>query len=1221
MHKILGIDLGVASIGWALIRETSENESDNQIIDAGVRLVPLNTDEVKEFGKGGNVPTNVARRTARGMRRNLQRYRLRRSLLIKSLERLGLLPDEGLLGTLPPSELFNLRAKALREPVTRAELGRILLHLNLRRGYKSSRKEQDVDKDGKKQSDYLKEISSREQELIEKQQTIGERFAAGLRNNPSYRVRQQVFNRDTYQEEFDRIWDGQSAYHPEIMTDENRRLLRDKIIYRQRPLRSQKGLVGECVLESNHAVNKEGHTLLLPNGLPRIVRPKCAPKSSPLAQECKIWESLHNLRILDERGAPYLLTQTQKQQVFNVLQDRTKNLRVTELFKLLGLTSSKKFTVDALIKEKGLECNSTRARLLEAFNSLNISRRDLLTFDPAIEEAERVNLQTGEKIRILQICTDFDRQPLYQLWHLLYATEDENDLVQLLQKRYQFTSEQAAELAKIDFTSAGFSNKSSRAMRRLLPHYREGADYTDACKLAGYNHSNSLTKAENESRTLLDKLDVLPKNSLRNPVVEKVLNQMIHLVNAVIARYGRPAEIRVELARELKQAASERQKADKRNRDREKENKRVRALVAEHLHIQPESVTKTQIEKWKLWEEIGGISLYTGKPIERRPLLLGEGIDTEHIIPRVRQFDDSFENKTICETWFNEKKSNYTARDFMEGGYVEGLQDFETYLRRIKDLLDSGSISKAKYNRLMMSANEIPEDFLARQLRETQYIARKAVELLRDVCHQVHSTSGGVTDFLRHQWGWDETIQDLRLPQFREAGLTEFKKIKKGQQNKEIIPGWTKRLDHRHHALDALVVACTRQAHIKRINDLNQSLEGKFGHERRDALLATGRDKYLAGPAPFTHAQVCTALEAVLVSYKQSAKVATRSKNKPKGAREEQVTLTPRGALHKETIYGRIRRYSEKKVLLNARFDVKLIAEIAHPHQRELVEARLAEYGGDARKAFKDLDKNPILYGKNGQKRLTRVTVWERWYVAREPISENTSKNKVEYITDGSVKRVVKARLDAARGDSKQAFKNLGNDPVIVSGRPVRSVRTLNPAEQMIQLPRGYAKSEGNHHIAIYRDTEGKKHEHVVSFWDAFQRRRLGLPAVITDVATTLDFIEQYPGDLSDLNLPENREWQFVTSLAINEMFVFGLDPKEVDFLDTKNRQLISKNLFRVRKLSAGNYWFLHHLESQILEDNTSKALGRAKFASVASMEGAIKIKVDRLGIIYKTGE
>jgi CRISPR-associated endonuclease Csn1 len=1217
MKITFGFDIGVASIGWAAIGEKEEG-NDRVILDCGVRIVPLATDEVDEFRKGGSVPTNVARRQARGARRGLQRFRLRRSALIRALDQLGMKPDDRLYRHLPPAELFSLRDRAIQETLSLPEIGRIFLHLNLRRGFRSSRKTET----DKKESEYKEEIKQREAELAQQQQTIGQRFAAGLKNDPNYRVRQQIFNRSSYLDEFDQIWKFQSAAHPEVMTESARKRLRDKIIYMQRPLKSAKGLVGECTLEWNYALDKQtSQPILMDNGRNKIVRPKCAPKSSPLAQECNLWESIHNIRITDERGNNYPLTDEHKRQIFEILQQEEKGLSASRLLKDILKISTRAYSVDNLMDTKGLEGNKTRAKILTIFKKTGVNRPDLLQFDPAVETVEWDNPADGARISRLQLRGDFDQQPLYKLWHLIYATQEESDLIRILQERYQFTTEQAKELAALDFTAAGYARKSHRAMRRLLPHYRKGLDYTRACEAAGYNHSNSITKAENMGRDLLTKLDVIPKNSLRNPVVEKILNQLVHVVNELLTVYGNPDEICVELARELRQSASERQEVTKQNYQRERDHKQYRNRIAELLDINTASVTKSQIEKWKLGLETDWQSLYTGKRIDMATFLLGEQVDVEHIIPRVRRFDDSFGNKTICESRINQEKGDMTAHDFMKAQRSAGIQPYEDYLRMVKSLLDDRKISKSKFRNLMMTAEDVAadKDFLARQLRETQYITSTARTMLMEVTRTVRTTSGSITDFLRHAWGWDEIIHNSRLDQFRQIGATKEILIKNGTKTKEVIKDWNKRKDHRHHALDALVTACTTQAHVQRLNNLNQALEGREGVERRNELRqAGGRDKYLAGPVPFRKSTVLEAMENVLVSYKQSNKVATRSRNNPKGSKKgKQVTLTPRGALHKETIYGKIKRYAEKPTPLNSKFKPEWIEKIAHDHQRLLVQARLDEFEGDVKKAFKDLEKHPVLYGKNGNKKLKAVTLWEEWYVAREAIGTTTSPKKVSLIVDGAVKKNVQSRLNDAEGDIKKAFSNTTTEPIFAHKTPVRSARILNPAEQMIRLPRGYAKSDGNHHIAIYRDVDGKKYEHVVSYWDAFNRIRVGLPAIIKDVAKSYEYIEQYGEEIPDnLVLPVNPNWQFVVSLAINDMFIFDINESDIDFLAHNNRKFISKNLFRVRKLTSGGYWFLHHLETELLEDLDSKKINRCKQCSVSSLAGAVKVKVDRTGKI-----
>lgn len=194
--------------------------------------------------------------------------------------------------------------------------------------------------------------------------------------------------------------------------------------------------------------------------------------------------------------------------------------------------------------------------------------------------------------------------------------------------------------------------------------------YSDAMCYAGYDHSKSLTKEDNLQRKLLDFLKPIPKNSLRQPIVEKILNQMVNLVNAVIEKYGKPDEIRVELARELKQSKEERNDADKAMSKRQREND----AIAERLEEYGLRATRNNIIKWRLYEEIdnedkklNAFCVYCGQPISLTEALRGNDVDIEHIIPKSKLFDDSQSNKTLAHRHCNKNKNDLTAYDFMKG--------------------------------------------------------------------------------------------------------------------------------------------------------------------------------------------------------------------------------------------------------------------------------------------------------------------------------------------------------------------------------------------------------------------------------------------------------------------------------------------------------------------------------------------------------------------------
>ncbi|HPD27375.1 MAG TPA: hypothetical protein PK673_03260, partial [Paludibacteraceae bacterium] len=137
MKKILGLDLGTTSIGWALVNEAENNEEKSSIIKLGVRVNPLTVDEQQNFEKGKSITTNADRTLKRSMRRNLQRYKLRRENLIEILKENGFITDETILsenGNDTTFETYRLRAKAAIEEISLEELARVLLMINKKRG-------------------------------------------------------------------------------------------------------------------------------------------------------------------------------------------------------------------------------------------------------------------------------------------------------------------------------------------------------------------------------------------------------------------------------------------------------------------------------------------------------------------------------------------------------------------------------------------------------------------------------------------------------------------------------------------------------------------------------------------------------------------------------------------------------------------------------------------------------------------------------------------------------------------------------------------------------------------------------------------------------------------------------------------------------------------------------------------------------------------------------
>ena len=1143
MKTILGLDLGSGSIGWAVVRE---DENTRSIERLGSRIVPLSTDDATQFTTGKAITKNSERTAMRTQRKGYDRYGLRRRLLTDYLHRLGMAPDERLI-KLPQVELWGLRAKAVHEKIELPELGRVLYHLNQKRGYKSGK----ADFQDKKSSEYLAAVSGRYKEIQERGITIGEKFYAELQANPDYRCKDQVFPRAAYVEEFDRIMACQRQFHA-ILTDEHIAHLRDYIIYYQRPLKSCKHLVGDCTLASVRYVR--------PDGTVAVKGVKVAPRTSPLFQVCKIEQSLNNLELRNKRNERFEMTAMQHQALFDFMNQHEK-LKLSDLQKILGISKSDGWWGGKAIGT-GLQGNTTYTAVAKALKG---GYSHLLRFDLKVKTEEFADPDSGEVVERKIIDESFEQEPFYRLWHTLYSIDDMEVLDRILQEKFGIDDAGVRhDLCALDFVKAGYSNLSSAAMRRILPYLQMGYGYAEACFMAGYNHSNSLTKDENLARELKDKLAPIAKGDLRQPVVEKILNQMINLVNALMQEYGRFDEIRVELARELKQSREEREKADKNNRERESHNKFYAEKISE-MNLSP---TRSRVQKYRMYEESQHLCMYCGQPVNLTAFLQGYDTEVEHIIPRSLYFDDSFANKVCSCRKCNQEKGNRTAYDYMAS---QGEGTLAIYLERIKKMYEEHKISKQKYSYLMMRQRDIPQDFLNRQMRESQYMARKALDILRSVCRSVYATGGGVTAYLRHIWGWDLVLHDLNIDRYRAGGLTEIREV--NHVDTECIKDWSKRLDHRHHAVDALAIACTRQGYIQRLNTLSA-----LSDEEGDAYMSL--DRYMQEQPHFSYAEVRAAVEKILISFKAGKRVATQGKRYiHRGGKRilvQQGIVVPRGALSEQSVYGVIRRY----------------------------------------------EKN-----KKGETSLRQE------YVIKYPVTAIDEKT-LPYVIDGGIREILRRRLEACGGNARQAY---AEPLYTAAGKRINTVRCFTGLSAVVPVkydgdrPVGFVKPGNNHHIAIYTDRDGKLHEHVVTFWHAVERKKFGLPVVIEHPDAVWDSVTDAMPESFLSQLPD-VSWKFEFSMQQNEMFILGMpDDLYADAMENGDYALLGKYLYRVQKLGTGAYVFRFHIETASDDryvDETGKKTFNLKLSQkmnrvrwIASLDALRKVnphkvKIDLLGRI-----
>lgn len=615
--------------------------------------------------------------------------------------------------------------------------------------------------------------------------------------------------------------------------------------------------------------------------------------------------------------------------------------------------------------------------------------------------------------------------------------------------------------------------------------------------------------------------------------------------------------------------------------------------------------------------------------------LFSKEFDIEHIIPQSRLFDDSFSNKTLELSSINRDKGNDPAYDYVSRKY--GAEGLDEYKKRIDILYQQGIIKKAKYTKLMMSFSEIPEDFINRDLNDTQYIAKKAKEMLEELVKDVVSTTGSITDRLREDWQLVDVMQELNWDKYDKLGLTEIIENREGHKIKRITD-WTKRNDHRHHAMDALTVAFTKRSLIQYLNTLNarsdknsEIYEIETKYLKRDTK---GKLRFIP-PMPLSifRAEAKKQLENILISIKAKNKVVTVNVNKTKksGGVNKKKQLTPRGQLHNETIYGSIQCPNVREEKVGGGFDEAQIAKVASKRYREALLARLAAFGNDTKKAFTGknaLTKNPIYLGERQMECVpekVKIVDVETIYTIRKEISPDL---KLDKVIDSGIQAILKVRLDEYGGDAKRAFSNLGENPIWLNkdkGISIKrvTIRGINNANSLHdkkdkdgnlilgkngkKQPVDFINTGNNHHVAIYKDNEGNLQEVVVSFYEATMRANQKLQIV-------------------DKTYKQSEGWCFLFTMKQNEYFVFpnpntGFDPHGIDLKDPDKYAEISPNLFRVQKIATKNYFFRHHLETSVEEKRELKGITYKPQLGLAAVNNIVKVRINHVGQIVDVGE
>ncbi len=455
----------------------------------------------------------------------------------------------------------------------------------------------------------------------------------------------------------------------------------------------------------------------------------------------------------------------------------------------------------------------------------------------------------------------------HKIWHTLHFADDPEWLATYAKNRWGLGAEQVKKLLKISL-EPGYGSLSHKAMTKIIPYLDAGQVYSDAAKSAGYHHSRISKYPTGASH--------LPEpEKLRNPLVQQAMYELRRVVNAILETYGKPDRIRVELARDLKLPKKLRQQITKDIKATGEKADRIREELREELGFS--SPSREDVQKYILWEECKKVCPYTGREISLPGLYSGD-FEIEHILPYSRSGNNSMANKTICWEPENRAKGERTPYE----AYSHDDERYQAILARVKKAMP---LKHRKFTQ-----KELEGEFVNRQLVDTAYFSREAKAYLESICDNVEASPGRATARLRGFWGLHKIL------------------------SKEIDV--KNRDDHRHHAVDALVVACTTRSHVHRL-----SLYNEYHRE-------ANREKF---PKPWDtfYEDSMSSINAILVSH--------RIKNRP------------RGKLHEETNYGEITLPNGNKSFVMRKsleaLKPHMIGHIVDRGVQRAVEDRLAEFG------------------------------------------------------------------------------------------------------------------------------------------------------------------------------------------------------------------------------------------------------------------------------------
>lgn len=1247
------------------------------------------------------------------------------------------------------------------------------------------------------ENDYDLLVTALDNKITDSGKTVGAYFFDELVSNKNYKIRQQIVKRIRYQEELKAIWTKQAEFHPElndktklfgisaalyptqtkaeksklkeILSNDLYYVIANDIIYYQRELKSQKGLISGCQFEKIE-IHKNGEKIK--------VGVKVAPRSSPDFQEFRIWQTIHNIKIYEREqvvdGRSRIdIDVTQEYLGKNESGFKTKE-KLFELFDSTGEIDGKKIfkTINDFYT----------LRLSDKTHKINLFYKEGVTVKGnEIKEVfrkafKKVNY-TEEGNRIL-----FDSKQLNNLWHIFYsisssdAEKSQKGIETALRNpklAFNLSEEAIKNLISIPESSKQYASLSSKAIKKLLPIMRcgkywkwenisleyqtkienlikKGWDKVDkatgevvgveypfthveqvqglATWMAAYviydRHSERSISEKYTSYDQIDVMKLVPNNSLRNPLVEQIVRETLFVVKDVWKKFGQPDEIHIELGRDLKKNAEERKRISEANTSNQQERERIKRLLKELLNdrfeeyledgstinsqfeTKPNPESPLDIEKFKIWKNLAGNlpeeidkffkekdkkdklptnteikkyalwltqnckSPYTGKAIPLSKLFT-ESYEVEHIIPRSRMKYDANENLVISETGINKAKGHRLAASFISesnGKCKHGNTEFALLSYPDFEAHCKTTFRGKKLKNLLTT--EVPEDFISRQINDTRHITRKISELLQPIAKSENGivfTIGSITSDLKREWGLTKEWKKLMLPRFKRLeSITGNSYITVNSKNTNDIDIHVpenpdldlKRIDHRHHALDALIIATTTREHIRYLNSLN-AVDSSEELKKVKLALVKGKVREFSLPWETFTEDAKNSLSTAITSIKAKNKVVSKPKNKhqmwvekdgkwvkelvkqkpPKEQGKKWLSVRksmfkePQGIIHIKEVY------EEKSIIKAIEIQInrmkvqdtpamKTASYIYDQEAREIVKRLILEHDFDIDAIKKHLKKHSLKDESKKDYKSIKVARFEEYAAKRVTLDtsfDSKKINKIPYAKDNKspLAEILKEHLSQYNEGSKEhpelAFYGEGMGTLNKKlKQPISKITIYEKKSPEDKFKNNYVEVDAgaNVYFIMYEDLKTGERKEMYS---------LAAHKAIERLVSGKLIAEEREGYKTIILSPN----QLVYIPTIEELENRGLIDLETK--DLNKRKEIFSRIYKMVSCTGGKCEFIPHNIAKAIIDTTELGSsnknqrawdGKVEFKTKREDSGTMikevcqKISIDRLGNI-----